>query len=178
MEIRTEDGMKKVAGSGTTALGIIGTTLGATALAGAVGNGDGGILGNLFGNGNKQCYVSEAQFYNQQIADIREMYGNLMATNSRICDLESRVSGDEISIAKNFEIENIRSGYENQLWDAKLQAATCDFVKAKHFLSPSQIADPYHGANNYIATYSVPFNNCGWNGQNYNYGCGCGCNGW
>lgn len=56
---------KKVASTGTTALGIVGTVLGGTALAGVLGgNGGGsgspnggGLLGGLFGGGNNNtCY--------------------------------------------------------------------------------------------------------------------------
>ena len=60
---------KKVASTGTTALGIVGTVLGGTALAGVLGgNGGspngGGLLGGLFGGGdNNTCYVTEKEFY-------------------------------------------------------------------------------------------------------------------
>lgn len=57
MMIKTQDGEKRVAGSGTTALGIIGTVLGGAAVGGGMlgmGNncGNGGILGGLF-NSNR-----------------------------------------------------------------------------------------------------------------------------
>lgn len=108
-------------------------------------------------------------FYNSEIANIREMYSNLMNTNSRICDLEQRVSVDETSIAKNFEIENMRSNYEQQLMKCYVDSKCCDFVKAQHYLSPSQLADPYMGGRQIIATYNqTPY--C--EGY-YNTGCGC-----
>ena len=48
MQIKTQDGVQNVAGSGTTALGIIGTVLGGAAVA------NGGLLGNLLGGGSNQ----------------------------------------------------------------------------------------------------------------------------
>lgn len=148
----------------------VGASAGIAALLGA-GNGN-GILGGLFG-GNT-CYVDEKTFYNQQIADVREMYTNLMNVNQRICDVESRLSGDEIAIEKNFEIEGIRSSYEQQLMKAYVDAKCCKFVEGDTYLSPSHLADPYLGRQNVIATYT-PANYCGWGAwNNFDYGCGCG----
>lgn len=147
----------------------VGASAGIAALLGG-GNGN-GILGGLFG-GNT-CYVDEKTFYNQQIADVREMYTNLMSVNQRICDVESRLSGDEIAIEKNFEIEGIRSNYEQQLMKAYIDAKCCKFVEGDTYLSPSHLADPYLGRQNVIATYT-PANYCGWGTWN-NFDCGCGC---
>lgn len=148
----------------------VGASAGIAALLGAGNGNGGGILGGLFGN--NACYVDEKTFYNQQIADVREMYTNLMAVNQRICDVESRLSGDEIAIEKNFEIEGLRSGYEQQLMKAYVDAKCCKFVEGNTYLSPAQLADPYLGRQNVIATYA-PTNYCGWNGWS-GFDCGCG----
>lgn len=70
------------------------TVLGGTALAGVLsgangGNGGspngGGLLGGLFGGGNNNtCYVTEKEFYQNQLADTNIMYQNLMNTNSAL----------------------------------------------------------------------------------------------
>lgn len=148
----------------------VGASAGIAALLGA--NNGTGLLGGLFGGNN--CYVDEKTFYNQQIADVREMYTNLMNVNQRICDVESRLSGDEIAIEKNFEIEGLRSNYEQQLMKAYIDAKCCKFVEGDTYLSPSHLADPYLGRQNVIATYT-PANYCGWNGWNTWGGCDCGC---
>lgn len=117
---------KKVASTGTTALGIIGTVLGGTALAGQLGaNGGsggspngGGLLGGLFGGGNNNtCYVTEKEFYQNQLADTNIMYQNLMNTNSALCELSQRVASDEVSIAKNFEIAALNSEWQQKMND-------------------------------------------------------------
>lgn len=156
-------------GNAALSLGIIGTALGALG-GNFLGGNAGGLLG---GTGTNDCLVNQREFFNYQLADQREMYTNLMSVGDRICSLESRVAGDEISISKNFEIENMRSNYENQLMKAYIQAATCDFVKANHYLSPSQLADPYKGSSNYIATYNG-YCGGGYCGGGFEGGCGCG----
>lgn len=147
------------------------TVLGGTALAGVLsgangGNGGspngGGLLGGLFGGGNNNtCYVTEKEFYQNQLADTNIMYQNLMNTNSALCELSQRVASDEVSIAKNFEIAALNSEWQQKMNDkqfacvdekmqwmdkfmkAYVDSATCDFIKAKHYLSPSDLADPY-----------------------------------
>ena len=173
MLVKSTDGKDvSVTRLGQGVYNTVGASAGIAALLGAGGNG--GILGGLFGNGNN-CYVDEKTFYNQQIADIREMYGNLMDVNQRICNVESRLSGDEIAIEKNFEIEGIRSNYEQQLMKAYVDAKCCKFVEGDVYLSPTHLADPYLGRQNVIATYTpANYYGCnGWSGWN-TYDCGCG----
>lgn len=189
-------------------LGIIGTGLGA--LAGGL-NGLGNGVG-LFGNGANtaaqnaiaaelyQSPLSEKEYYNRTICNMKDFFNYAQGVSDRICALEQRVAVDETSIAKNFEIENMRSAYENRiiqdqfgcvdtrfntndvLTDYKIKAATCDFVKASKFLAPNQLADPYTGSTLVLGSRQMfPYNNCGygWNygWGNYGYGndCGCGC---
>lgn len=208
---------KKVASTGTTALGIVGTVLGGTALAGVLGgNGGspngGGLLGGLFGGGNNNtCYITEKEFYQNQLADTNIMYQNLMNTNSALCELSQRVASDEISIAKNFEIAALNSEWQQKINDkqftcvdekmqwmdkfmkAYVDSATCDFIKAKHYLSPSDLADPYTNTSQAIVsvpTYQFTTTACAGNyynpyfvnGTAYANGpaytnTGCGCNG-
>lgn len=168
MLVKSTDGKDvSVTRLGQGVYNTVGASAGIAALLG-MGNGN-GLLGGLFG-GNT-CYVDEKTFYNQQIADVREMYTNLMDVNQRICNVESRLSGDEIAIEKNFEIEGLRSNYEQQLMKAYIDAKCCKFVEGDTYLSPSHLADPYLGRQNVIATYT-PANYCGWNTWN---GCDCGC---
>lgn len=169
MLVKSTDGKDvSVTRLGQGVYNTVGASAGIAALLG-MGSGN-GLLGGLFG-GNT-CYVDEKTFYNQQIADVREMYTNLMDVNQRICNVESRLSGDEIAIEKNFEIEGLRSNYEQQLMKAYIDAKCCKFVEGDVFLSPSHLADPYLGRQNVIATYT-PANYCGWNTWNgYDYGCG------
>ena len=172
MLIKTSDGEKSVTRLGQGIYNTVGASAGIAALLGA-GNNGGGLLGNLFGN--NACYVDEKTFYNQQIADVREMYSNLMDVNQRICNVESRLSGDEIAIEKNFEIEGLRSNYEQQLMKAYIDAKCCKFVEGDVFLSPTHLADPYLGRQNVIATYTpANYYGCGWNGWSNGYDCGCG----
>ena len=102
------------------------TVLGGTALAGVLGgnggNGGspngGGLLGGLFGGGNNNtCYVTEKEFYQNQLADTNIMYQNLMNTNSALCELSQRVVSDEVSIAKNFEIAALNSEWQQKMND-------------------------------------------------------------
>lgn len=210
---------KKVASTGTTALGILGTVLGGTALAGVMSGGNGtpnggGLLGNLFGGGNNNCYITEKEFYQNQLADTNIMYQNLMNTNSALCELSQRVASDEVSIAKNFEIAALNSDWQQKMNDkqfacvdskmewmdkfmkAYVDSTTCDFIKAKHYLSPSDLADPYASATQAIVsipTYPITATaTFGCNGGYYNpyfvngtayangpayASTGCGCNG-
>lgn len=197
------------------------TVLGGTALAGVLsgangGNGGspngGGLLGGLFGGGNNNtCYVTEKEFYQNQLADTNIMYQNLMNTNSALCELSQRVASDEVSIAKNFEIAALNSEWQQKMNDkqfacvdekmqwmdkfmkAYVDSATCDFIKAKHYLSPSDLADPYTNTSQAIVsvpTYQFTTTACAGNycnpyfvsGTAYANGPaytnnGCGCNG-
>lgn len=73
MIIKDQNGHdKKVAGGGTTALGVIGTTLGGLAVAGMNNSGcNNGILGNLFGSNRNDCYVTKYELaQNQEIGTL------------------------------------------------------------------------------------------------------------
>lgn len=139
------------------------------------------------------------------------MYQNLMNTNSALCELSQRVASDEVSIAKNFEIAALNSEWQQKMNDkqfacvdekmhwmdkfmkAYVDSATCDFIKAKHYLSPSDLADPYTNTSQAIVsvpTYQFTTTACAGNcynpyfvnGTAYANGpaytnTGCGCNG-
>lgn len=177
------------------ALGIVGTSLGALA-SGILGANGTGLFNN---NVNGTCVLSEKEYYTSTIDHMKDFFAYAQGVSDRICALEQRVAIDETSIAKNFEIENMRSAYENRLiqkqfdcvdtrfdttntlTDYKIEAATCDFVKANKFLAPSQLADPYTGSTLLLgsrqvfptyATYGC--NNWGWNNWSGDCGCNCG----
>lgn len=98
MQIKTADGVQNVAGSGTTALGIIGTVLGGTAVAG-----NSGLLGNLLGGGNQNnALMSElakekaerfaektgAEIYNAMFAQYKELAQATTGIDKRVSALE------------------------------------------------------------------------------------------
>ena len=89
-------------------LGIIGTALGA--LAGGALNGNG-----LLGNNTNTCTVTEKEYYNNTISDMKEFFNYAQGVSDRICALEQRVAVDETSIAKNFEIEQMYHQWEEKV---------------------------------------------------------------
>lgn len=98
------------------------TVLGGTALAGVLGgnggNGSpngGGLLGGLFGGGNNNtCYVTEKEFYQNQLADTNIMYQNLMNTNSALCELSQRVADTIIaSLLLNYSEKSYKLNLDN-----------------------------------------------------------------
>lgn len=189
MMVKTTTGSDfNAAGRGTTALGIIGTALGGLALAGENG------IGSLLGNKCESPAVTERQFYESEIQNLKEGFNTTMGVSDRICALEQRVAVDETSIAKNFEFMSAQNDWQNKFFEAqfkyadlleqcRISDATCRCIKGEVYASPSQLADPYTGGINVIATrhmypaYAYANYDCGYNGY-YNNGCGCGCNGW
>ena len=99
MQIKTAEGVQNVAGSGTTALGIIGTVLGGAAVA------NNGLLGNLLGGGqNNNCnaLMSElakekaerfaektgAEIYNAMFTQYKELAQATTGIDKRVSALE------------------------------------------------------------------------------------------
>lgn len=170
--------------------GIIGSALGVL---------NSGLLngGTLFGgtNVNNQCVVTEKEYYNSKIADMKEFFAYAQGVSDRICNLEQRVAIDETAIAKNFEFMGAQNDWQNKFYDEKfryadlleqcrISDATCKCIKGEVYASPNDIADPYIGARLVLGSRQVfptdyaYFNNgCGcngWNGWNtWNNGCGC-----
>lgn len=186
MMVKTTSGSDfNAAGRGTTALSIIGTALGGLALAGE--NGVGGLLGNKC----ESPVVTERQFYETEIQNLKEGFNTTMGISDRICALEQRVAVDETSIAKNFEFMSAQNDWQNKFFEAqfkyadlleqsRISDATCRCIKGEVYASPSQLADPYSGGINVISTrhvyptYAYANYDCGYNGY-YNSGCGCNC---
>lgn len=115
-----------------------------------------------------------------QLANRDREFANYTTLNDKICELAQRIFVDETAIAyqnklfdKEFQCVDTRFATNDVLTNYKIQAATCDFVKAQHYLSPNQLADPYMGGRQIIATYNnTPY--CG-DYSTWNSGCGCGC---
>lgn len=99
MQIKTQDGVQDVAGSGTTALGIIGTVLGGAAVANS------GLLGNLLGGGSSNqtnALMSElarekaerfaektgSEIYNAMFAQYKELAQATTNIDKRVSALE------------------------------------------------------------------------------------------
>ena len=99
MQIKTQDGVQDVAGSGTTALGIIGTVLGGAAVANS------GLLGNLLGGGSSNqtnALMSElakekaerfaektgAEIYNAMFTQYKELAQATTNIDKRVSALE------------------------------------------------------------------------------------------
>ena len=76
-----EDGDVRVAGAGSTALGIIGTVLGGYAVANQM-NGNGGLF-NLFGNNNCGCQATKYDIaQSERIGALEATIASLSANNS------------------------------------------------------------------------------------------------
>lgn len=97
--------MEYTAGRGTTALGIIGTVLGGTALAG--GNGNGGLLGNLLGGGCGNCCGDNMAVNRYEL----NMQNQLAAKDAHIGLLESNIYTDK----KIVETYTVLNGQINDL---------------------------------------------------------------
>lgn len=140
--------------------------------------------------------VTEKQYYEDTIANMKDLFAYQNTVSQRICDLEQRVAIDETSIAKNFELMEVQNSWQNKFFDEKfryadlleqcrINEATCKCIKGEVYASPSNLADPYVGRQMVIGSYALPicgeynaYNTgygCGYNAYNgYNYGCGCG----
>ena len=113
--------MEYTAGRGTTALGIIGTVLGGTALAG----GNTGLLGNLLGNNNPVCVDSESMPINRY--DMGLIRDN-MAKDSEIALLKANTFTDQkfadLNDRYNDRFRNIESELARQaVHNAKVEGS-------------------------------------------------------
>lgn len=171
MLLKTAEGDKKVTGFGQ---GVYNTVAGSLGLASFLGLGTNGGL-NLLGT-NNTCLVDQREFFNYQLADQKTMYENLMTINDKICGLSARQEASEAVIAKNFEIEQLRSNYEMALLknytDAQIAEKTCGMIKGENVLPLNRLANTFKATDNFLQTYSInPYGDCG--GWYNNYTCGC-----
>ena len=117
MQIETSKGTQNVAGGGTTALGVIGTTLGGIALAG--GNA-GGLLGNIFGgaqgNANSALMSEIAQLKAEKYTDEKSL-----EDRDRIAALNDKVIGYVIDIDKRLSTVEATGPLREQLLYQKIE---------------------------------------------------------
>lgn len=114
MQIETSKGTQNVAGGGTTALGVIGTTLGGIALAGN----QGGLLGNIFGGGvANSALVSEiAQLKAEKYTDEKSL-----EDRDRIAALNDKVIGYVIDIDKRLSTVEATAPLREQMLYQKIE---------------------------------------------------------
>lgn len=112
----------KGVGTGGLTTGIIGTSLAGLL---ALNNGNGGLLGNLFGNNNQNERISELMSENTQLKSRVYTDGEVKQLNSEICNLRSEVQrqGAEINCI------NKTSALREEITDGKIarvaDASTC-----------------------------------------------------
>jgi hypothetical protein len=117
MQIETSKGTQNVAGGGTTALGVIGTTLGGLALAGGNAN---GLLGNVFGGfggAANSALVSEiAQLKAEKYTDEKSL-----EDRDRIAALNDKVIGYVIDIDKRLSTVEATGPLREQILAQKIE---------------------------------------------------------
>lgn len=144
-----------------------------------------GLLNTGVPTAEKACLVTEKEYYNAKIADLKEFFVYAQGVSDRICNLEQRVAIDETAIAKNFEFMDAQNNWQDKLYDEKfrysdlleqcrISDATCKCIKGEVYASPETIADPYIGSRLVLGTRQVYPMDYGY----FNTGCGCGWNGW
>ena len=67
--------------------------------------------------------VTEKQYYEDTIANMKDLFAYQNTVSQRICDLEQRVAIDETSIAKNFELMEVQNSWQNKFFDEKFRYA-------------------------------------------------------
>ena len=146
-----EDGNVRVAGAGTTALGIIGTALGGVALANQYGYGNGflgntgtggtvatrydlhqneriGALESVIGKLEAEKYsdASILDLYRYVVNANKEQNANVNAlfneTFKEIGDLNVETKVNKMEIDKNFQLLNQKVDYENKLTHGSIDA--------------------------------------------------------
>lgn len=137
-----EDGNVSVAGKGTTALGIIGTILGGTALAGGMNNCNGGLLGGLWGN-NNGCNATKYDIaQSERISALEATIGSLQAdknTDSKILSLYEYVVKSDKEIASN--VTNLFNETFKQIGDLKVAEQVNKMEIDKNFQLVNQKVD-------------------------------------
>lgn len=164
----------------------IGTIAGGLALLNQ--GGIGGIVGGGMNTANAgtPCMVTEREFYCTELNNRDREFANYNSLNEKICQLAQRVSVDETAIAyqnklvdKEFACVDKQMGWDRLATTYQIEAATCNVVRGKPMLSPSQLADPYVGTRLVLGSRQVPYCGGGYdNGCGGGYDNGCGCNGY
>lgn len=138
-----------------------------------------------------QCCCEKNQIYMNQLydkLDAADKYNYTILDNARQCTYD-RLAADTVcnfqrldsKIDSNFQLRDAIVNGQFAAADAKLQQAMCGVVKAKNYLSPSDIAEPYQAGTNIIMSrHTVPVTPVSgtWNSCNTAYNQGCGCNSW
>lgn len=170
MLLKTAEGDKKVTGFGQGVYNTVAGSLGLASFLGAGANGMG--LFNLGGTPTA-VPVDQREFFNYQLADQKTMYENLMGINDKICALSAKQEASEAIIAKNFEIEQLRSNYEMALLkgytDAQIAEKTCGVIRGETVLPLDRLANTFKATDNFLQTYSVNPYGCGWDACGYGY---------
>lgn len=122
MQIETSKGTQNVAGGGTTALGVIGTTLGGLALAGGNAN---GLLGNILGGNANSVLMSEiAQLKAEKYTDEKSL-----EDRDRIAALNDKVIGYVIDIDKRLSTVEATGPLHEKLLEQKIECC-CNSANA------------------------------------------------
>lgn len=175
--------MEYTAGRGTTALGIVGTVLGGTALAG--GN---GLLGNILGNGGGECNMPVTRYdmslikdnmskdaeiallkadaySNQKFAELNDRY------SARFTNIEAQIAAQAVHNAKteggfalvHADIKAVRDELKSDIEMEAERRACADNLLADYVNStfyPKLVADVTAGSTTTAqATYN-PVRNC------------------
>lgn len=187
--------MEYTAGRGTTALGIIGTVLGGTALA---GGGNGGILGNLLGTNGNVCVDSENMpvnrydmglirdnmakdseiallkantFTDQKFADLNDRY------NERFRNIEKEIAAQAVHNAKvegsfalaQADLQAVKAELKSDIRLESERRCCADNAIVRYVNAtfyPKQVADVTVGTETTAQFTYDPLPNCG--------GCCCG----
>lgn len=133
-----------VAGRGTTALGVVGTTLGATALASILGTGNngGGILGGLFGGGNGCNHDPTVSRYElgqeQTIAELRSQIALRDAntySDQKLLALWEKIDGELKQIRQHSCDQWAAQGVINAKIDAAMATMNANIVSISSTLN-------------------------------------------
>lgn len=159
------------------ATGVIGTVLGATALAGVLGqrggDGGGGLLGGLFGN-NVDNSGAMAVYKAQRADEGQAASTELSILKNYILPLMQRVCAVETQASVTNATTPLLIGISAEKANTDLREAMCCVPKGTPMLRPEQIGDCYHGAYNEILTRHYP-RAFAWNDHGHDrHGCGCG----
>lgn len=146
------------------ATGVVGTVLGATALAGVLGGGGrrGGFLGGLFGGG---CCEDDHHGHGrgpdpwerQQLVKGQEAITEVHMLDKYILPLIKEVDCIKTREAVTEATAPYRDALLCAKFDDKLYRATCHCIEGKDMLVPEQMCSPYHGGQTLLAAYPVPY---------------------
>jgi hypothetical protein len=177
---------------------IIGTSLAGLMAAGGLGSKSSSgtsVLSGLLGTSDTTTDyvtvptpmpVTERQYYEDTIGDMKQFFTYAQGVCDRICDLEQRVAVDETSISKNFEFMSNENSWQNKFFEeqmryadlleqCRINEATCKCIKGDVYASPQNLADPYVGRPVVLGSYLANFYDNGLGYTTYGTGTGCAC---